>query len=322
MRTLILNTIIFLALLSCNSKNSTKVLPESAGTINRLTIVINNDLWKGSVGDSLREIIAAPILGLPQEENQFSVTQVPVKTFGRLFKSSRNLLFIGIADNEGYTVKNDLYAAPQTAMTILGKDASSLIKQINAHKEDIITVFKNSDLKFYQKKITRKHWNIDSIKTFTRLGFQLKIPKPGYNLVDDTGDFVWFRQDIPKGSMNIIAYALPLIERDSIVNHIVAARDTIGKKHIPGQFEGTYMITEAAYTPFTKQVELNGKPAFETRGKWEVKGDFMAGPFLNYTVIDEKHNRLLVVEGFTYAPSVKKRDYMFELEAILKTLKF
>ena len=81
------------------------------------------------------------------------------------------------------------------------------------------------------------------------------------------------------------------------------------------------MITEAAYTPFTKETQLNDKPSFETRGKWEVKGDFMAGPFLNYTVIDKAHNRLLVVEGFTYAPSINKRDYMFELEAILKTLK-
>ena len=88
-----------------------------------------------------------------------------------------------------------------------------------------------------------------------------------------------------------------------------------------GQFDGTYMITEEAYTPFTKKTKLSNKPTFETRGKWEVKGDFMAGPFLNYTVIDKANNRLLVIEGFTYAPSVKKRDYMFELEAILKTLK-
>ncbi|MDH5413846.1 MAG: DUF4837 family protein, partial [Flavobacteriaceae bacterium] len=93
------------------------------------------------------------------------------------------------------------------------------------------------------------------------------------------------------------------------------------KKYIPGQFDGTYMITEAAYAPFTKKTQINGKPSFETRGKWEVKGDFMAGPFLNYTIVDKENNRLLVLEGFTYAPSVNKRDYMFELEAILKTLK-
>ena len=47
----------------------------------------------------------------------------------------------------------------------------------------------------------------------------------------------------------------------------------------------------------------------------------MAGPFLNYAILDKKNNRLLVVEGFTYAPSVNKREFIFELEAIAKSLK-
>ena len=320
MKRLFALTIVFLSILSCDKKDGHITLVESAGNINHLTIVIDNDLWKGSVGDTLREILTSPILGLPQEENQFSVNQVPPKTFGRLFKTSRNILFIGLEDKEGYGVKNDLYARPQMTMTIIGTDQSTLTNQINSHKDEIISVFKNADLKLFQKKITKEHWETKDVKTLLNLGIQLKIPKD-YALVKDTGDFLWFRQDIDKGSMNIISYALPLIENDSITNAIVAARDTIGKKHIPGQFDGTYMITEEAYTPFTKKIELNNNPSFETRGKWEVKGDFMAGPFLNYTVIDKLNNRLLVLEGFTYAPSVKKRDYMFELEAILKTLK-
>ena len=320
MKKLFLISIVILSILACNKKDGHITLVESAGNINHLTIVINNDLWKGNVGDSLREIIASPILGLPQEENQFYVNQVPPKTFGRLFKTSRNILFFGLEDKEGYGVKKDLYASPQMTMTIIGKDQSSLIEQINAHKEEIISVFKTADLKLFQKKITKDHWDTKDIKTLLNLGIELKIPK-NYAMVKDTGDFLWFRQDIDKGSLNIISYALPLIANKNVENDIVAARDTIGKKYIPGQFDGTYMITEAAYTPFTKQTQLNNIPSFETRGKWEVKGDFMAGPFLNYTVIDKENNRLLVVEGFTYAPSIKKRDYMFELEAILKTLK-
>jgi hypothetical protein len=320
MKKLFVITIVLLSILACNNKDGYITLVESAGNINHLTIVIDNGLWKGSVGDSLREIIGAPILGLPQEENQFSVTQVPPKTFGRLFKTSRNILFIGIEDKVGYGVKKNLYASPQMTMTIIGKDRSSLTDQINTHKDEIISVFKTADLKLFQKKITKKHWDTKDVKTLLKLGIQLKIPK-NYAMVKDTGDFLWFRQDINKGSLNIISYALPLLDNNNVENGIVAARDTIGKKYIPGQFDGTYMITEAAYTPFTKQTIVSNNSSFETRGKWEVKGDFMAGPFLNYTVIDKENNRLIVVEGFTYAPSIRKRDYMFELEAILKTLK-
>jgi len=320
MRTFIVISIIFLSIISCDKKDGTITLVESAGNINHLTIVIDNNLWNGSVGDSLREIIAKPILGLPQEENQFSVTQVPPKTFGRLFKTSRNILFIGLEDKEGYGVKKDLYARPQMTMTIIGKDKTALINQINKHKGEIISVFKTSDLKLFQQKITAKHWDSKKIKTLSNLGIELKIPED-YSLIIDTGDFMWFRQDISKGSLNIITYTLPILDSLNIPNNIVSARDTIGKKYIPGQFEGTYMVTEAAYTPFTKPTRISNQPSFETRGKWEVKGDFMAGPFLNFTVIDKVHNRLLVVEGFTYAPSINKRDYMFELEAILRTLK-
>ena len=97
--------------------------------------------------------------------------------------------------------------------------------------------------------------------------------------------------------------------------------EIIGKKYIPGQIEGSYMITEEAYTPHVFEIEMLGRKTFETRGKWEVKDMYMAGPFLSYSVVDKPNNRIVVVEGFTFAPSIKKRDYMFELEAILKTLK-
>ncbi len=320
MRILLSITIVFLSLLSCNSKNKGKVLVDSSGRINHVTIVIDNNLWKGSVGDSLREIIAAPVLSLPQEENQFSITQVPPKSFGKIFDSSRNLLFIDINNKEGYTVRKNIYASPQVAMTLIGKDKTSLIAQINAHREDIISVFKNADIKLIQHRIANDYWDIKKIKTLSNLNIQLKIPTD-YAKFKDTGDFLWYQKDIPKGSMNILIYTLPLLAKDSIVNHITTARDTIGKKYIPGPSENSYMITEAAYTPFTRQIELNGKVAFETKGKWEVKNDFMAGPFLNYTILDKANNRLVVIEGFTFAPNVKKRDYMFELEAILKTIK-
>ncbi|MEZ4840733.1 MAG: DUF4837 family protein [Flavobacteriaceae bacterium] len=321
MRALLLSLIVLTTLFSCDSKqNKTITLKESTGRINHLTIVIDNDLWRGEVGDSLRQIIANPVLGLPQEEAQFSITQVPTKSFGKLFKSTRNLLFVGISEKEGYWVNNDMFASPQLGMNIIAKDKESLLSLINEHKNDIIDVFKGADLKLYQAKVTKDHWESKEVKTLSNFNVSMDIPKK-YDLIDDTNDFLWFRYDIDKGSMNIIGYSLPFMYSDSIVNNIVAARDTIGKKYIPGPSKDSYMITEAAYTPFIKKVDFNGLTAFETRGKWEVYNDFMAGPFLSYTILDEKNNRVLVFEGFTFAPSINKRDYMFELEAIIKTLK-
>ena len=47
----------------------------------------------------------------------------------------------------------------------------------------------------------------------------------------------------------------------------------------------------------------------------------MAGPFLNYFIEDKKNNRTLVVEGFVFSPSVRKREYLVELEAVIRSLK-
>ena len=55
----------------------------------------------------------------------------------------------------------------------------------------------------------------------------------------------------------------------------------------------------------------------EVEETWKIS---IRGPFINYAIIDQKNDRLLVVEGFTYAPSVNKREFLFELEAIAKSL--
>jgi hypothetical protein len=46
------------------------------------------------------------------------------------------------------------------------------------------------------------------------------------------------------------------------------------------------MITEDSYSPYLFHINLNGKEAYETKGTWELKNDYMSGPFINYTIID------------------------------------
>jgi hypothetical protein len=81
------------------------------------------------------------------------------------------------------------------------------------------------------------------------------------------------------------------------------------------------MITEEAYEPYTKKTSVSGLSAFETRGTWELKNDFMAGPFINYLIKDTINKRTVALEGFVFSPSSRKRELIFELESIFKTLK-
>ena len=155
-----------------------------------------------------------------------------------------------------------------------------------------------------------------------KLSLSVEFPSV-YRIAKEEEKFYWIRKDLRTGSMNIMLLALPMdaiSEGDEAVNDIIKIRDSLGRAHIPGPVDGSYMITEAAFTPFTSKTIIDNKEAIETKGTWEVKNAFMAGPFINYVIKDEVNNRLIMAEGFTFAPSVEKRDHMFELEAILRSI--
>jgi hypothetical protein len=80
------------------------------------------------------------------------------------------------------------------------------------------------------------------------------------------------------------------------------------------------MITEKDYRPYFYKLNIGKKIIYETKGIWEVQNDFMGGPFINYVLKDKKSGEWVVVEGFAFAPSISKREYMFELNSILSTI--
>jgi hypothetical protein len=302
------------------------VLRSSLGKINKVMVVTKASDWNGDLGAAIRNSFGEFMVGLPQPEPILSVSQIAPNGFRSMMKVSRNILIIGEGKKEDFYIKKNVYAQPQTVIYVYGKDDASIIKVFNSHKKEIIAAYIASDIVMTQNIFEKKKLDDSQFKTLQNLGISFTAPE-NFKTVDDTGDFLWLRQHLTSGiaktgSNNILVYAVPLEDETKIAENIVAVRNSIGKKYIPGTNPETmHMITEEAYTPFTSEMTLDGKKTFETRGKWEVKNDFMAGPFLNYSVVDKEHNRIVVFEGFTYAPSVNKRAFLFELEAIAKSMK-
>jgi Domain of unknown function (DUF4837) len=298
-----------------------RIVSSSSGNINNLSVVIDNNLWEGNVGETIREIFGAEVYGLPQQEPLFSMSQMPTAIFTGFARKNRTVLKIEKGKEAKVTFLENPFAKPQKLVLITGKTNNDIIEQIKQNAPKIISEFKNEEIKEKQKRISKslnKNNNIEQ-----KLGLTIKFPS-AYRVAKEDSTFFWLRRDIKAGTLNILLYQMPLnaiSEGDTAINDVIKMRDSIGKVHIPGPIDGSYMITEEAYTPFFKTTILDNKPTFETRSTWEVKNAFMAGPFLNYIIKDEINNRLLVLEGFAFAPSVAKRDYMFELEAILRSVK-
>lgn len=325
MNKFILVLISLLLLSSCEGNK--KINPPSTGRFNELLVVIPQKDWEGDIGTALKKVITADVMGLPQPEPQFSIIRINPDRYDGLLLRTRNILIVEKANKPVFKIETNVNAAPQVVIEIKGPDSESIISSIEKNAFKIVNSYKKSDLASLQKKPAYPPIDVSKITFLNKQGLQINIPN-NYEEVDDQENFMWFRNETYNpgvdisGSMNLIAYTVPLtIPFEQIKDSLSSYRDKIGQANIPGPHENTYLITEAAYTPHVFDVKFDGLNAYKTLGKWEIKNGYMAGPFISYAIEDPAHNRIVIIEGFVYAPSVNKRDYMFELEAILGTFK-
>ena len=323
MRYFLFSAVTMFLLISCGDKKKSNdiYIQDSSGAINNVSVVTENELWDGRVGDAIRTVLAKPIYGLPQDEPMFTISQIPSAVFSGFVTKNRTVLKIETNKEAGIKILNNVYAKPQKVIVVSGKTKQEIINVLIESESKIIETFRNEELAERMRQMAKSPHNFTVFKE--KLGINLQFSSI-YRIAKQTDDFFWIRKDITTGTTNLMIYELPLdaIKRnDSVVNQINKIRDSIGKQYIEGPLEGSYMVTENAYTPFHGETILDNKPTLETKGIWDVKNAFMGGPFINYAIEDKINKRWVVIEGFAFAPSVEKRNYMLELEAIIKSVK-
>ena len=313
--------LVFLAFLtliiSCEENNSELLLPESNGTINSISVVIDDNLWGSEIGALIKKEFAYPIYGLPQMEPVFDLKQIPTSVFSGFATNSRTILKVGISKQERLAIFKNKYAKPQLIIDLSSVSQQKLKEQISKNKDKLLS-------KLYAHEIAEKQRRVLKSKNPTKLireafGFDILFSS-SYRIAKSSKDFLWVRRDTEKGSIN---FYIPKIKNKENLN-INLIRDSLSKKFIPGPIVKTHMSTDKSYTPKSKEFQLSESlKVIETRGIWEVKDQFMAGPFISYMVTNRKNSEeVYILEGFVYSPSTTKRDYIFELEAIFKSIKF
>ena len=311
--------------IACKEEGKADYLPESVGAMNTLTVVIDNDLWNSNVGDAIRENYTAAAQGLTWDEALFSVTQIPQQIFSGAIRNTSSVLYVMEDTLNIAHMKSNMYAKPQKVGVIKGRNKEELIENINKTAKEFIAEYKAMEIGKAQKRFEKSLNKEKALED--KFNISMKIPSI-YRVGREEDNFVWIDRQIQKGNMNIIAYTMPWdsFKNDStFVQDIVKMRDSIGGLYTGGEDvpgKKNHMITEKAFSPYVFPAEVSGKKAAEVRGIWEMSAYPMAGPFLTYIINDKENNRKLVLEGFVFAPATKKRDYMFELEAILKSVQF
>ncbi|MBA4276825.1 DUF4837 family protein [Flavobacterium sp.] len=310
-----------IALLFFSCKKQEEDLPRKAtGKINTISVIIDDQLWNGEVGDRIRNKFASPVIGLPQEEPLFTINQYPAKLMEGFMTDSRTIIVVKKENKNQFVIKKDQYASPQNVFHISGKTSDAILEIIEKNTPKIIKIIKETEIAESQRINNQSLINPIIIKN--KFQISLQVPS-GYLYARQNSNFLWLKKEIISGNTNLLIYQVPISSIKKASNqiaNIVKMRDSIGNLYIRGTEPDTQMITEDGYAPYLFKTKLNNKEAYETRGTWELKNDFMSGPFVNYAIVDKEHYRILVLEGFCYSPSKEERDLMHELESIIKSI--
>ena len=87
----------------------------------------------------------------------------------------------------------------------------------------------------------------------------------------DTTNFFWASNDAKMGRTDFIAYTFPYKDKNTFTaEYLIAKRDSVLKKNIPGAFPNSYMKTNAIETTYNAITLKNGKYCGVLRGLWEM----------------------------------------------------
>jgi hypothetical protein len=309
----------------CNNVKSGSGL-NATGKSSEILVVCEKSQWDGAIGQAIKKVFGAELEGLPESESRFSMVNIPLNSFTRFLQPHRNVFIIDINAANGKTKANarqNVWSHPQRVVEIKAQSDSAFVSYFTKYGEAISALFEQNERACYQavNSLNRNIKAETAIETAT--GLRIVIPADFY-LAKNKDGFLWLRKETTEMSLGIMIYTYPYTDTNQVSNaNICALRNKNTSAYIPGPSEGSYMlISSDVIKPVSKRMQFKNKYAVETRGLWFTKGDFMGGPFINYSIVDESKQRVVVLDGFVYRPNKEKRNYIRQLESIFWNAEF
>ena len=319
---------IILALVACNrpGPGTGKLFEKRAtGLPYEVVVVMENGLWKGHVGDAVYAQLTAPIPALPQSEPKMKVMHVTSDDFNGLMKYVRNVLLVDVNPKRYTRVslqsKQDEWASGQLVQVLTAPDTTELLASLAAQQIDLTVRFDQAEQERRKVYLQQTHNSWVKEQVHTQFGATLLAPEEMTS--SKTGShFLWVSDNANRGRSDLLVYSFPWQADEPWTEAAwIARRDSVLQRNLPGSFEGSYMTTETRMPPlFTATAATDGLGG-TLRGLWRMQGDMMGGPFVSRALYDAEQQRMIVVEGFVYAPESNKAPLIHKLEASLTTFR-
>ena len=302
--------LIFVLLTSCDITGKNRKKPASTGQPYEVVL-------EGDTDSIVTKMLTEDVTGLPQPEPLCRLIQVKKGKTQGSYLLVRTRIVVNIGERDfSVRLSHDENAAPQNIIRITARSTQQLQEKLNGerlrqivnevelkHLADIISCNPSKQNKEMQDEIKKM------------FGIDMKIPV-SMNASKKAKDFIWISNNASTGMQNLLVFKVKSEERrmknpNAAYADDKAQIDSILRTNMLGETDSMYM-------------EI---PVLSERGLWEMKGDAMGGPYVMHRIhkstsqaeIQQGYDLYLI--GFVYAPEMKKKILIKQLEAAISTIK-
>ena len=325
-----------LAVVGCDSFRSLTGAKKTAqGSPYEVLLVCDGYEWESQLGTELKALLETPVEMLNQTEPMFNVVRITARDFKHLLPSYRNILKVLCSPDITETAilaQYDVVAAPQIVLTFQGPTIAAMCDYLKVNGASLLQVLeiaeRNRTIEYAKKQGAK------ALEKIVKEEFDIEMSiSNGFLFRAESDDFLWASNEYPVASQGFFLYTHQFKGKASVTTEaLVKARNEFAKR-IPGPSDGSYMTTvsripnieDDGYVEFIPQrrvVKINGRDWIELRGFWEVAKDFMGGPYVSYTTLDERSGELLTLDCYVYSPKYGKRNFLRPLEHLVYGITF
>ena len=279
---------------------------------------------EGDTDSIVTKILTEEVPALPQPEPLCRLIQVKKgKTHGSYLLVRTRIVVNIPAEEFSVGLSRNENASPQTVIRISARSPQQLREKLNPEKlrqlvdeaelEHLATIISTNPSKQNREmqQLVKKNFGISM-----NIPAEMQASKKAKN-------FIWISNNASSGMKNLILMKKKEVKSEEQRAEKVKSKERRGKNsdafsaqekqqidsmlrtNMPGETDSMYMMI----------------PVLSERGLWEMKGDAMGGPYVMQRIHLGKTGDEIIIIGFVYAPEMKKKILIKQLEAAISTIK-
>ena len=353
-----LKTFLFLAVIlsACTADKKERPLKTGGietyafGRVNQILVVSDSALWNGPVGDTFYYYFAGPYILTPQPEAIFDITHFTPQAFVKRGSRKEFRMILLVADMNdpdeatARMIRNDLgdrkleqikrdkgcsvvvgrdkWARNQTIFYVVGYGEEKLAECIASHFPVVAKRINDEDKEIIEATVYQADQNYKlNADIRGQFGLEIRIPGDFKKAKNNTNlDAIWLRRDVRDAHIGLIIHKRPYTSKKQLTKEgmktIINELGTLISSWI---VDSKMQVDDVNLPLLLETTTFDNKYTVVGRGIWEMDNDFKGGPFVCYEVLDEKNGQLYVLYGYVFAPGKDKRNYLQEVEHIIKT---